>query len=174
MARVGFALDRGLGHCARPVRRRIALAAVSIAASGALMARADVPQPAQASHAASSAWPRTAPRALALVAMELPRCRNVIAYCGVLDRPLDPTGATPGKIAIHFEIYRHSGPGPASGTLVATEGGPGYPATLSREAYLALFEPLRRTRDVLIMDNRGTGKSGAIDCPVLQTAPRWT
>jgi pimeloyl-ACP methyl ester carboxylesterase len=37
-----------------------------------------------------------------------------------------------------------------------------------------LFKPLRRQRDVLLMDNRGTGRSGAIDCHALQTAERWT
>jgi hypothetical protein len=48
--------------------------------------------------------------------------------------------------------------------LVATEGGPGFPATESRDEYLDLFGPLRDTRDVVLMDNRGTGQSGAINC----------
>ncbi|MBV8911335.1 MAG: alpha/beta fold hydrolase, partial [Gammaproteobacteria bacterium] len=62
----------------------------------------------------------------------------------------------------------------ALGTLVATEGGPGYGATGSRDEYLALYAPLRTDHDVLIMDNRGTGHSGALDCPRLQRAPRLT
>ena len=53
--------------------------------------------------------------------------------------------------------------------LVATEGGPGFPATASRDEYLALFQPLLANRDLVIMDNRGTGQSGAVDCPALQT-----
>ncbi|HEX3847703.1 MAG TPA: alpha/beta fold hydrolase [Steroidobacteraceae bacterium] len=153
------------------MRRPFAFVMVSAAASCALWAHAGTSPPVRA---ASPAWPATAPQALTFGGLELPRCRNVVAYCGDLDRPLDPTGAAPGKISIHFEVYPHSAPGPAAGNLVATEGGPGYPATLSRDAYLALFEPLRRTRDVLIMDNRGTGRSGAIDCPILQTAQTWT
>ncbi|MGC2029175.1 MAG: hypothetical protein WA642_04090 [Steroidobacteraceae bacterium] len=60
------------------------------------------------------------------------------------------------------------------GTLVATEGGPGYAATESRDAYLALFKPLRPRRDFLLMDNRGTGPSAAIDCRELQTTATWT
>jgi pimeloyl-ACP methyl ester carboxylesterase len=75
---------------------------------------------------------------------------------------------------VYFEYYPHSGTGAAAGTLVATEGGPGFPATESREEYLALFEPLRVTRDVVIMDNRGTGRSGAIVCSPLQEAPVLT
>jgi pimeloyl-ACP methyl ester carboxylesterase len=106
--------------------------------------------------------------------IELRPCANVPAYCGKLDRPLDPTGAIPGRISIHFEFYPHTDQGKPAGTLVATEGGPGYPATESRDDYLALFEPLRRRNDLLLMDNRGTGQSGAIDCRELQTAEQWT
>lgn len=87
---------------------------------------------------------------------------------------MDPTGAIPGRISVYFEYYPHSGTGESLGTLVATEGGPGYPATQSRDAYLTLFKPLQQRRDVLIMDNRGTGQSGAVDCRKLQTADKWT
>jgi pimeloyl-ACP methyl ester carboxylesterase len=106
--------------------------------------------------------------------VELRPCPELPAYCGNLDRPLDPTGAIPGQISVHFEYYPHAGPEKPLETLVATEGGPGYPATLSRDDYLALFEPLRRRHDVLLMDNRGTGQSAAIDCHELQTAEQWT
>jgi pimeloyl-ACP methyl ester carboxylesterase len=104
---------------------------------------------------------------------ELKTCADVSAYCGKLDRPLDPTGAIPGRISIYFEFYPHTARGKSLGTLVATEGGPGYPATLSREEYLALFKPLRSRRDMLLMDNRGTGQSGAVDCRELQLADKW-
>jgi pimeloyl-ACP methyl ester carboxylesterase len=53
---------------------------------------------------------------------------------------------------------------------VATEGGPGYPATESRSEYLALYAPLRPRYDIVIMDSRGTGRSAAIDCRDLQNA----
>src|SRR6202453_3064394 len=106
--------------------------------------------------------------------MTLARCLDARAYCGRIERPLDPSGAIGGRISVYFEFYPHTAAGPSAGTLVATEGGPGYPATGSREDYLALFAPLRARRDVVLMDNRGTGKSGAINCPALQSAPQWT
>lgn len=106
--------------------------------------------------------------------MMLERCRHGAAYCGRMERPLDPTGVIGGRISIYFEFYPHTAPGASEGTLVATEGGPGYPATESRNDYLALFQPLRARRDVVLMDNRGTGKSGALDCHALQTAAQWT
>jgi pimeloyl-ACP methyl ester carboxylesterase len=127
--------------------------------------------------AATAAGAPAAPPTLRVGAATLSRCAGLPArstYCGRLDRPLDSSGALRGNVSIYFEFYPHTGPGKAAGLLVATEGGPGYPATGSRGEYLALFEPLRRTRDVLIMDNRGTGRSGALDCPELQSAERWT
>jgi pimeloyl-ACP methyl ester carboxylesterase len=119
-------------------------------------------------------WPTTAHQAILVGLIQLRPCQSAPGYCGALDRPLDPTGAVPGRISIHFEYYRHSGPDKPLGTLVATEGGPGYPATLSRDDYLALFKPLLRQHDFLLMDNRGTGQSGAIDCRELQAAEKWT
>jgi pimeloyl-ACP methyl ester carboxylesterase len=120
-------------------------------------------------------WPTTAREAGVLVgSVELRPCLSAPGLCGSLDRPLDPTGAIPGRISIHFEYYPHSGADKPLGTLAATEGGPGYPATLSRDDYLALFKPLLRRHDFLLMDNRGTGQSGAIDCRALQTAEKWT
>jgi hypothetical protein len=56
------------------------------------------------------------------------------------------------------------------GTIVAVEGGPGYPSTGSRDYYLELFAGLQRSRNLLLVDNRGTGTSGLINCRPLQ---RW-
>jgi pimeloyl-ACP methyl ester carboxylesterase len=106
---------------------------------------------------------------LTVGAVELHRCDTGAPWCGYLTRPL---GAD--TVSIYFEFYPHTGEGKATGTLVATEGGPGYPATESRDEYLELFRPLRSTRDVVLMDNRGTGRSGAVDCRPLQTDPALT
>jgi pimeloyl-ACP methyl ester carboxylesterase len=117
---------------------------------------------------------RGTPRLMRVGRIKLVRCGPGPRYCGRIDRPLDPAGAISGQISIYFEFYPHTAAGPSAGTLVATEGGPGYPATESRGDYLALFGPLRDGRDIVLMDNRGTGKSGAIDCPELQSAAQWT
>jgi pimeloyl-ACP methyl ester carboxylesterase len=93
-------------------------------------------------------------------------------YCGTMLRALDPTGTIPGTIAVHFEWLPHSDTGfPSQGVIVANEGGPGSGSTESRVGYRALFAPLLERRDMLLMDNRGTGKSQAIDCEPLQSAP---
>ena len=128
---------------------------------------------AAAAHGIDAPRPATPPT-LRIGGFVLARCGAVPAYCGRLERALDPAGRVPGHVSVYFEFYPHTARGPSQGTLVATEGGPGYPATGSRDAYLALLEPLRRTRDLILMDNRGTGRSGALDCPTLQAADRWT
>ena len=117
--------------------------------------------------------PSAAPT-LTVGTLTLHRCTTPGAWCGTLDRALDPSGAVAGTVGVYFEYYPHSGAGASQGTLVATEGGPGYPATESRDSYLNLYKPLQAVRDVLIMDNRGTGRSGAVDCPELQHAAALT
>jgi pimeloyl-ACP methyl ester carboxylesterase len=104
----------------------------------------------------------------------LRRCETAAPWCGNLTRPLDPTGAVAGTISVYFEFYPHTQIGKATSTLVATEGGPGFPATEARAEYLDFFGPLRDTRDVVLMDNRGTGRSGAVDCHPLQSDPALT
>jgi pimeloyl-ACP methyl ester carboxylesterase len=106
--------------------------------------------------------------------LTLHRCATAAPWCGTLQRPLDPSGAVPGTLAIYFEYYPHTTSGPATGTLVPAEGGPGFPSTESRADFLALYAPLRASRDVLIMDYRGTGRSGALDCRELQNATALT
>jgi pimeloyl-ACP methyl ester carboxylesterase len=149
-------------------RQLLILGPLMLAAAGAALAdRASGTAPRIAMTAVADAT-------LSVAGVSLHRCDSDAPWCGTLVRPLDPTGLVPGTITIYFEYYPHTAPEPAVGTLVATEGGPGYPATESRAEYLALFGPLRRTRDVLIMDNRGTGRSGAIDCEPLQHAVALT
>ena len=90
------------------------------------------------------------------------------AWCGNLRVPYDRADPAAGTIPINFEWY------PAEqapvGTIVAMEGGPGYPSTGSRDYYIELFAGLQRTRNLLLVDNRGTGTSGLINCRPLQ---RW-
>ncbi len=130
--------------------------------------------PLQTGAAGASSPASPAAQTLQVGTLVLKRCAPLQAWCGRLDRALDPRGIVAGNVAVYFEYYPHSAPGASMGTLVATEGGPGYPATESRDSYLALYKPLRDKRDVLLMDNRGTGRSGAVDCPELQRAASLT
>ena len=92
------------------------------------------------------------------------------ALCGKVTVPLDRTGHVPGTLRIGYERYPHTDRSrPGLETVVAIEGGPGYPTIQSRSYYLPLFKPMMARHDLLLIDLRGTGVSGAIACKRLQT-----
>lgn len=87
-------------------------------------------------------------------------------WCGKLNVPLDRDDPSAGKIAIGFAwrpAERRS-----RGTIVANEGGPGYPSIASFTLWRGMFGPLLKDHDLLMVDARGTGMSRAIDCKGLQ------
>ncbi len=75
-----------------------------------------------------------------------------------------------GTMRISFRRYPALG-GPARHTLLAIEGGPGYPTVGSAGYYLAMLGPARRTTALVLVDQRGTGESELIDCAPLQDFP---
>jgi pimeloyl-ACP methyl ester carboxylesterase len=111
------------------------------------------------------------PQTITVGQLTLTLCNtDYTGYCGSITRPIDPNGVTPGNITVGFEYYPRSDLSHARlGTILPQEGGPGYSSTGTRDYYLAIFDALRDRRDVLIVDKRGTGLSGPIDCPALQT-----
>ena len=111
-----------------------------------------------------------------LPAAKLHPCPDGSAFeCGSLLRPLDPTGTIPGNVRIHFEWLAHRDTDKVGlGVIVANEGGPGSGSSETRTAYEALFHPILDVVDLLLVDNRGTDKSAAIDCEPLQSEPTMT
>jgi pimeloyl-ACP methyl ester carboxylesterase len=139
------------------VRAKLGLAAVSVALVGAML---------------SSAVPAAAaPVVSAATVSNLPPCADVPgARCGSVTVPLDRAHPDGRTIAVAFEAWEHRDTSqPALDPIVAVEGGPGYASRGSRDYYLDLFDPLMERRDLLIVDNRGTGDSGAINCEKLQS-----
>ena len=97
------------------------------------------------------------------------------ALCGAISVPWDRRRPRRGRTHIAFKLYRHTDRSrPVLGTVVAMNGGPGGASTkLGAFPVAGLFSGLLARRDLLLVDQRGTGQSGAIDCPTLQaTAPQ--
>ncbi len=108
------------------------------------------------------------PKQLRVGTLTLERCGDDTRWwCGELERPLDPAQPTGPKLGIAFR-WLEASRGARGPALVAVEGGPGYPSSGSRVEFRTVFGPLLRTRDLLLVDNRGTGGSALIDCPRLQ------
>ena len=91
------------------------------------------------------------------------------AFCGHLDRLWEPGHPAAGKVRVGFAFVPARDAGrPAQGTFVPHEGGPGYATTGTGASYAAMYGPLLRHRNLLLVDQRGTGRSTALSCPDLQ------
>ena len=86
--------------------------------------------------------------------------------CGVLEVPEDRLAQSPpGRtVAIHFAVVparrRQARPDP----LVLLAGGPGQGSLGYARLVAPFFREVRRSRDLLLIDLRGTGESGALVC----------
>jgi pimeloyl-ACP methyl ester carboxylesterase len=101
-------------------------------------------------------------------------CPEITAsLCGYVPVPLDRKYPNGTQLQIYFEVYPNMGGGTAESAIMVNLGGPGPGTTQSRDYFQFLFAPNMDVHDLLLVDDRGTGMSGAIDCPELQhgTAP---
>jgi len=91
------------------------------------------------------------------------------ARCGYVRVPLDRTGSRPGTVRVYFERYPpRDRTKPPSSTVLSIEGGPGYPTAADRKLRSELWAPVSKRRALLLVDLRGTGRSGALACRALQ------
>lgn len=122
---------------------------------------------APAAPTAAEARARRAQPAPVSVVRPCPGQKRVL--CGTIKVPLYWSVPRRGSVHVHFKVYRHTDSSlPALEPIVAMEGGPGYPSTGSAASYLFMTGSLHRRRDLILMDQRGTGGSDAIDCPGVQ------
>jgi pimeloyl-ACP methyl ester carboxylesterase len=88
--------------------------------------------------------------------------------CGSVDVPLDRADPRDGTISVAFYVHRHTDTeADASEPIFATPGGPGSGGLEVMQVLLGMSS-LAARHDLVAIDPRGTGKSGAIDCPDLQ------
>jgi len=95
-----------------------------------------------------------------------PGAPSLPARCGTLPRPLDPDDPAAGNIEIRVAIVPALSLTPEADPLVPIAGGPGQGTVQFYAAYSGAFDDVRRTRNILLVDQRGTGESARMDCPV--------
>jgi pimeloyl-ACP methyl ester carboxylesterase len=103
-------------------------------------------------------------------ALRFERCGSYGFACARLSVPLDRSGAVPGRVSLLVKRIRARQRGGATRPpLVVLVGGPGQSATdvFGAESLGVLF-PAYRSRDLIILDQRGTGRSGLLRCRGLE------
>ena len=106
--------------------------------------------------------------------LELSDCRisagpgypGLEARCGVLSRPLDPASPEAGSIDLNIAVVPALSLEPAPDPLVPIAGGPGQSTVLFYASWFTAFERVRPERDILLVDQRGTGESAPMTCDI--------
>ncbi|RLP28655.1 alpha/beta hydrolase [Nocardia seriolae] len=99
----------------------------------------------------------------------VPWCPVVEGYtvdCGTVSRGLVDGRGDLGAVEVGYAVIRHRGGEGAVGTVLPNPGGPGVPMVSHAVEAAAVTADLLADHDVLLIDPRGTGVSGAIDCGV--------
>jgi pimeloyl-ACP methyl ester carboxylesterase len=89
-----------------------------------------------------------------------------LARCGSLEVPENPNHPAVRKLRIAAAVIPATGGKPLPDPIVILMGGPGEDAIGSAEIYVKQFTTLLQDHDILLVDQRGTGRSGALNCPL--------
>ena len=88
----------------------------------------------------------------------------VDGWCGHVRVASDPSKPQGQTIALRVTVLPATTQ-PAAGALFYLEGGPGVAATTAAVSVNAFFAQVGRTRDLVMVDQRGTGGSSRLACP---------
>ena len=86
------------------------------------------------------------------------------ARCGSLSVPEDHAQPDGRRIALPAIVLGKTGTGPAREPIFVLAGGPGQAATSLAQSMGVLLREARRTRDVVLIDQRGTGGESRLQC----------
>lgn len=89
---------------------------------------------------------------------------STAARCGSLDVPEDPAAPNGKRIRLRLAVVPALDRESERAPLFVISGGPGQAATDFYAAYAGAFAPTQRTRDIVLLDQRGTGRSNRLDC----------
>jgi pimeloyl-ACP methyl ester carboxylesterase len=91
------------------------------------------------------------------------------ARCGVLDVSENPNRPSSRRLKISVAVIPATGEAQAD-PLVPLMGGPGEGAISEAVYFAAQFAPLRRDHDILLVDQRGAGRSSTLRCDLYAAA----
>ena len=91
------------------------------------------------------------------------------ARCGTYRVPENPDKPHGRRLSISVAVIPAAHPQALADPIVVLQGGPGEDAISSAAYFAERFAPLLDDRDLLLVDQRGTGKSGALPCALYST-----
>jgi pimeloyl-ACP methyl ester carboxylesterase len=103
----------------------------------------------------------------------IPPCRGFPgAWCTKIAVSYDYSDPAAGQTLLGFLWYPATTGHATNGTILAVQGGPGYPTSNYVSQYQGIYGPaMLATRNLLLVDLRGTGMSSPFTCKALQN---WT
>jgi pimeloyl-ACP methyl ester carboxylesterase len=112
------------------------------------------------------------PAAAATAALLLHQCRlehplklsSVAARCGLLPVALDPAHPAAGTIELYVAVIPALNRRAVAAPLFVLAGGPGQAATDMYVSYAGAFARINRNHDIVLLDQRGTGRSAPLFC----------
>lgn len=91
---------------------------------------------------------------------------GIKARCADLERPLDPDDPGRGTIRLFVAVVAALSLEPQPDPFVPIAGGPGQASSEFYAGFAEAFEDIRRERDILLVDQRGTGRSTPLVCDI--------
>ena len=92
------------------------------------------------------------------------------ARCGKVRVPEDRNKTGGRELDIHFAVLPASGMA-KNDPIVFLPGGPGLGGVQAGQGIEQLFGPMWADRDIILIDQRGTGQSNALICPQSESSP---
>lgn len=103
-------------------------------------------------------------------ALRFESCRlpslSMAVQCARLDVPKDRAHPERGTLSLHIARLPANTPHPQADPLLLLAGGPGQAAS-ALAPFAAALADVRRYRDILLIDQRGTGRSSPLQCTAL-------
>jgi pimeloyl-ACP methyl ester carboxylesterase len=96
--------------------------------------------------------------------------QTTAAWCAPFVRPENPADAAGRQIHLRLALIRGTAARPASDLVVFLTGGPGESAIDDWPQVAPAFESVLEHRDVVLLDQRGTGGSHPLSCPTTEHA----
>ena len=87
------------------------------------------------------------------------------AHCGRVQRPLDPSRPQGASIDVHVAVLPALSRRKAEDPVFFLAGGPGQSAIEMAGPLSRRFSRLNQRRDLVFVDQRGTGRSASLQCP---------